>query len=306
MSNNLRAVVRVMVIVVMAVCFFAGCTDRVEKRKTGKITVMDDMGRKVTIFENPSRIISLSPSNTEILFALQLEEKIVGVTEFCDYPPEAKTKQKVEGFQNPNVETIVSLNPDLILADSLSGKERVEILEDYGIPVVVLNPKSVRDVLEDIKLIGNITDRRDEAEQLTDFMEKKIQEAADKTRNCQRPKVFYLLEVQGGFWTAGSGAIIDELIYLAGGENIASTSNIKGWGIYNLEDIIKNDPDIIIISSHSGVTSEQLSKRDEWNRISAIANNRVYTPYDENILLRPGPRLVEGLEWLESILIGKG
>ncbi len=270
-----------------------------EEAQKYPITITDDLGRVVTISGTTERIVSLSPSNTEILFALGLENRIVGVTNYCDYPPEAKNKENIGGFSTPSVEKIVALMPDLILAtgrhkDIISGQ-----MESLGLTIVAIDSEDVNGILDRILLVGQITGRTGAAERLTSDMRQRIDKITDKTKNLldsQRPKVFYITWLDP-LMSMGPGTFCNELIELAGGVNIAADATTQ-YPLYSMEVLVERNPDVIIVSiSHgsSGATVDGLKTLLAGKNIAAVANNRVYS-VDTNLTGRPGPRIVEGLE----------
>jgi iron complex transport system substrate-binding protein len=261
--------------------------------------VFDDLGRLVAINGTPQRIVSLAPSNTEILFALGLGDKVVGVTDYCDYPPEAANKTKVGEYANPDIEKIVALNPDLILAGYGNPIEVVYTLAGLGLTVFGIKTTDLDDLLNDIRRIGEITDKEIEAQALTSEMESKIQAVTNQTEELkQRPRVFYI--VWGGegsaLWTAGSGTFINELIEKAGGVNICQ--NITGYTTISIEAVLASNPEIIITSE---LSYDWALNATELASTNASQSGRIYT-CDDNLVQRPGPRLVEGLEWFAHFI----
>ena len=256
--------------------------------------VFDDLGRLVAINGTPQRIISLAPSITETLFALGLGDRVVGVTDWCDYPPEALEKEKVGGYTTPDIEKIVALNPDLILVAHGTPMEVINTLVGLGLTVFGIKTTDLDDLLNDIRRIGEITDKELEAQALTSEMASKIKAIADATSELeQRPRVFYI--VWGGegsaLWTAGSGTFIHELIEKGGGVNICQ--NITGYATISIEEVVARDPEIIITSEWS---YEWAMNATELASTNASQTGRIYT-VDDDLVQRPGPRLVKGLEW---------
>jgi len=256
--------------------------------------VFDDLGRLVAINGTPQRIISLAPSNTEILFALGLGDKVVGVTSWCDYPPEALDKEQVGEYDTPDMEKIVALNPDLILVSYGTTMEVINSMVGLGLTVFGVKSTDLDDVFNDIRTIGEITDKEIEAQALTSEMEGKIQAVTDQTAELEgRPKVFYIVwgDESSALWTAGSGTFIHELIGKAGGVNICQ--NITGYGIITIEEVIARNPEVIITSELSydwAINSTDLAATN------ASQTGRIFT-CDDDLVQRPGPRLVNGLEW---------
>jgi len=286
-----------------------------EKAIAGSISVIDDVGRNVTITEYPpKRIVSLAPSCTEILFALGLGDKVVGVDEFSDYPSEVQERVRagnltvVGSFGAAfNVEKIMSLQPDLILATGgiqhLIGI--IEELEGLGLVVVTLYPIKLEGVLGDISLVGKITGEGDKAEALVADMEERIQEITGKTQNVPKPRVYIEYFFDGGYWSYGSESFTNELIFMAGGVNV-----FAGFaGRYlstSTEEVLKANPEIIIIAKGSmadacGLSPEVIRERPGWNETHAVQNDHIYQ-INEDIISREGPRIVEGLEELAKII----
>ena len=254
--------------------------------------VFDDLDRLVAINGTPQRIISLAPSNTEILFALGLGEKVVGVTDWCDYPPEALDKEKVGSYDTPDIEKIVALTPDLILVAYGTTMDVINNLIGLGLTVFGIKTTDLDDVLNDIKTIGEITDKEVEAQVLTSEMESRIQAVTDQTEELEeRPRVFYIVW-HDPLWTAGSETFIHELIEKGGGVNICQ--NITSYTTISIEEVVARNPEVIITSEWSF----------EWARnetgllasTNASQSGRIYT-CDDDLVQRPAPRLVEGLEW---------
>ena len=255
--------------------------------------VFDDLGRLVAINGTPQRIVSLAPSNTEILFALGLGDKVVGVTDWCDYPPEALEREKVGSYDTPDIEKIVALNPDLILVAYGTTMDVINNLVGLGLTVFGIKSTDLDDVLNDIKTIGEITDKELEAYALTSEMASKIEAVTNQTEELEeRPRVFYIVW-HDPLWTAGSGTFIHELIEKGGGVNICG--NLTGYPIISIEEVIAYNPEVIVTSSWPGVY-EWAMNETALNVTYARQNDRLYM-CDDNLVQRPGPRLVEGLEW---------
>lgn len=268
---------------------------------TFPITVKDDVGRRVTVPKEPKRIISTAPAVTEILFALGLDEKIVGVTTLCNYPEEAKTKEKIGTFQSPNIEKILSLKPDLIVATGGVQRQVVEKLEQLGIPVFVSYPGTLEDVIKSIYTIGRICGAEENARKLAFNLKFRIAKVTSKVAKARsKPKVFFELWHEP-LMSAGPGSFIDDLIKKAGGINIAGSAK-SAYPIFSLEQVIKEDPDVIIgAESSMGGNPIEISKRPGWDVLKAVKNQRVFTINDD-IVFRSGPRLVLALEIIAKYL----
>lgn len=244
------------------------------------------------------RIISLAPSTTEILFALGLDDEILGVSLFCNYPEKARTKDKVGTFSQPQIEKIIFLKPDLIFCTGLEQAVTVEQLRKLGLKVYVSDPSNTKELFASIREIGMLTGRNEEAEGLIKNMQSGIEEINLKTKlipQGSKPKVF--IEIwHDPLISAGKGSYIDELIMLAGGINIAHET-IRPYSYFSLEQVIKSNPDCIILAyMDKSLPLSSLKKRQGFEKISAVKNNRFYNDINADLLLRPGPRLVEGLK----------
>jgi len=265
------------------------------------ITVTDDAGRQVTLKGLPTRIVSLAPSNTEVLYALGLGDRVVGVTEYCDYPPEAKQKPKIGGFANIDLEKVIGLDPDLVLATNIHAGAVVSELQKRGVTVVVVEPKNVDDVLAEITFVGKITATSDAAAKLIAQMKTRIDAIAAKTATAKtKPRVFY--EIDKSLYTPGPGSFLDDMIIKAGGVNIASDAQ-SAYPQLSLESFVLKDPEVIFLGDHPfGETPDTVKARPGWANISAVKNGRIVPVVDVNIVSRPGPRLVEGLELIARAL----
>jgi iron complex transport system substrate-binding protein len=261
----------------------------------------DQLGRTVHIESIPQRIISLAPSNTEILFALGLDDRIVGVTEYCDYPEQALSKDKIGGFWDPNEELIVSLKPDLVVAQSLHMAEVVPNLEQHGIPVLVLEPLTLEEVLNAIILVGDVTGTYNEASRLVETLNSRIQKVTEKVQDLpesEKPGVFFLTW-HDPLYTVGYNNLGDDLITKAGGINIFHS--IEGGPAVTLEEVINANPDVIIAGVGMGtggeLTLDFAMEEPRLANTNARLNNRIYS-IDIDLIGRAGPRMVDALEIL--------
>jgi iron complex transport system substrate-binding protein len=297
-----------LLIVALAGCAGAGAPESSESAAVATpkpVSVVDDAGRTVEIAETPQRLISLAPSNTEILFALGLGDKVVGVTEFCDYPEEAQAIEKVGGME-PNLEKIVDIDPDLVLAigGSSAQVEKATEIEKLDLTVLVLEPEDIEGIMADIELVGKATGAGKEASQLVAEMRKRFDDITAKAKGAESaPKVFFELDATDPTkpYTPGPGSFIDALITLAGGSNIGASAKMQ-WAQLSTEEIIAQDPDVIVLGdANYGVTAEMVKERAGWEVISAVKNDAIY-PIDDILISRPGPRIIDGLEALAKII----
>ncbi|HRT37583.1 MAG TPA: helical backbone metal receptor [Caldisericia bacterium] len=258
------------------------------------VKAKDDLGNEVTFFEPPKRIVSLAPSNTEILFALGLNSEIIGVTEFCDYPEEAKKKEKIGGFSNPNLEKIYSLEPDFVFGIRGNPKDTLINLTKLNFNVLAYDPLDVDELLNLIELIGKIVDKREEAYNLINKMEEKRNSLINKAKLLPKKRV-YLELWNNPYMSVGENSYLNKIIEEMGGINIAKKA--KGdWPILSQEFIINENPEVIIIA-YMGQNIDEVLKRPGWENIDAVKNKRVYY-INPDLLFRLGPRIVDGMEEL--------
>jgi iron complex transport system substrate-binding protein len=273
--------------------------------------LVDDTGYVTSLTAIPNRIVSLAPSTTEILFALDLDDKVVGVTDYCNYPydfsawVEAGNMTSVGDFSDPSMEVVTSLAPDLILATGGVQAETVATMRNLGLKVLVLDPPSVDGVLADIELVGNATGKRGYAVSLVNSLKSRIDAVAEKVASStSKPKVYYEVWYDPtSLWSAGSKSFQNELIEKAGGENIFADTE---WDYFqsNTEVVIEKNPDVILLPS-SGMgfgepfwgSLDAVKARPVWNTISAVQNNKIFQ-VDGDAIARAGPRVVDSIEQL--------
>lgn len=260
------------------------------------ITVEDFAGNKVTFQKPAERIVSLIPSNTEIVYSLGLGKKMVGGTTNDNYPAEAKNLPKV-GDYTINVEKVVALKPDLVLASNMNNKETVDKLKSLGIPTLVLDGKSIKEVLKAITLVGMATNTVHKADNLVGTMEKEKLAIYQKVAPIaqKNPKKVWI-EVDPTLYTAGGDTLFNEMLEVAGGVNVAK--DLKGWPQANAEQVVAWNPDVIF--SIYGST-DQISVRPAWANVGAIKNKQVFT-LDPNTTSRPGPRIIDAIKEMATKL----
>lgn len=245
------------------------------------------------------RIISLTPASTEILFALGLEDEIIGVSSYCDWPPQAKRKESVGSFSNPNIEKIISLKPDMVFLTGLEQERLKTILSKLGIDYVVLHPSNLKELILSIEKTAKLTGREKESRilinNITDVM-RRIKTTVSKIPEKDRPRVY--LE----FWhdpvmTVGGNSFINDMIETAGGINIAKDLR-RSYSRIDPEVVILRNPNVIILTYH--IKNESCIKkiftgRIGWQNIDAVKSNRIFQDINPDLVLRPGPRVIEGL-----------
>lgn len=262
------------------------------------IKIKDDLGNEVTFYEPPKRIVSLAPSNTEILFALGLNDRIIGVTDYCDYPSEAKGKEKIGGFSNPNLEKIYSLKPDFVFGIRGNPKETLINLTKLKINILAYDPKNIDELFDLIYSIGKITDKREEAERLIKKMREKRDLIIKRAETLKKKRVY--LEIWNNpFMSVGENTYLNRLIEDVGGINIAKKA--KGdWPILSQEFIITENPEVIILA-YMGQDIEDILKRPGWENVDAVKNGRVYN-INSDLIFRLGPRIIDGMEELFNLI----
>jgi iron complex transport system substrate-binding protein len=272
--------------------------------QTQPVEYTDDLGRKVPLKGVAERIISLSPANTEMLYALGLEDKLLGVTTYCNYPPAVKDKPKVSEYSVVDVEKVVSLQPDLILADSIHKAEVIPALEKLGIPVLGIDPSSLDGIMSDLEMIGRIGGKAQAASSLITGLQGRIKVVTNKTDtmlSAEKPRAFFLTW-HDPLWTAGSKTLINELMTKAGGTNIAA--DLDGHIQIDLETVIQRNPQIIFILSSMGDqdTSFNFIKNEpRFQATEAAKNARIYR-IDSDIFARTTPRSVDALEQMTKLM----
>jgi iron complex transport system substrate-binding protein len=269
------------------------------------ITLIDGLGRTVTLAEPAQSVVSLAPSNTEILFALGAGSQVVGRDDFSNYPEEALAVVSVGGSMGDyNLEEITRLQPDLVLAAEINTPEVVNGLENLGITVYYLsNPEQIEGIYTNLEIVGKLTGREEEAAALNASLQARVERVEAALQNVtKQPLVFYELDGTDPAkpWTAGPGTFLDHLVQRAKGINAAA--GLSGeWAQISQEELLVQNPDIILLGDAAwGVTVEMVSERPGWNQIQAVAEGRVY-PFNDDLVSRPGPRMVDGLEEMVKI-----
>lgn len=262
----------------------------------------DEIGRKVKIPHSAKRIISLAPSITEILFALGLNEEIAAVTAFCDYPEAALNKPKIGGFINPSIEKIVSLKPDLIIAIRDGNRwETIHRLNELGFPVYVVDPKNFDGVMRTIRNIGEIVEKPGASVRIIRNMVTRKENILNLTQSLSKPRVFFQVG-DAPIITVGRGTLANDLIRLAGGENISEDEPVN-YPLYSIETVMLKAPEVIIISSMESKRDcmSLIKKWQDWKNIPAIKRKSIYV-IDSNLVDRPTPRIIEGLEAMVKMI----
>ena len=276
------------------------CTAFAAAIAAGQVSLVDDTGRTVSLRAPARRVVSLAPSITETLFAVGAGDRVAGVTDYCNYPPEARRLPRVGGMINPNIETIVALKPDVVLL-SMEGNIRDDYrkLASLGIPVFVSNPRTLDGIYRSITQIGTLTGREEDAARTVQEM--KAREQAARARAGKSPVRTLLVVSIQPLIVAGRNTFINELLVAAGGVNLAAFA--KGnYPAYSRETVVANNPDAILITSDAISDVGSLTRTfPEWTIVSAVRHRKVYA-VNADIVSRPGPRAVLALESLVHLL----
>ncbi|MBS4192552.1 ABC transporter substrate-binding protein [Bacillus sp. FJAT-49705] len=306
----------------LAVGVLAGCGESTDKPKENAengekqtvqqeesafpVTIKDALDNEVVIESKPEKIVSLIPSNTEIAFALGLGEEVVGVSDYDNYPEEVANKEKIGGMEF-NVEKIISLKPNLVLAHASSAHnsaEGLKQLRDAGIAVLVVNDaKNIDQVYESINMIGTASGEKEKAEELVAGMKEKfeaIKEKAKEIKDEDRKKVFVEVSPAPEIYAAGANTFINELLEMIHADNVITE---EGWPKMDPEAVIERNPDVII-TTHGYYVEDPVGNvlsRDGWQGINAVKNKQV-VDVNSDAVTRTGPRLVEGVEELAKAI----
>ncbi len=271
------------------------------------IVVKDASGKDFTLSKPAEKIVSLAPSNTEILFAVGAGKQVIAREDFSNFPKEAAALPSIGGNMGKyDLEAITKLQPDLILASPLTPPETIKSLTDITPNVFVLpNPTDLEGLYTNLSTVGMLTGHQADANKLVADLRARAKAVIDKVAGAKdKPKVFYELDATDPAkpWTSGPGTFIDLLIGLAGGQNIGSS--LKGDYVQiSQEELIVQNPDVILLgdSLYGGVKPEQVAARPGWGVINAVKNQRVLE-FNDDLVSRPGPRMIQGLEELAKIL----
>ncbi|MBB5149961.1 MULTISPECIES: ABC transporter substrate-binding protein [Ureibacillus] len=296
---------RIWFLTVLLIVILAGCGNNKENGTSQETdlhksdylyTVVDDRGVEIAFEQVPETVVSLQPSNTEILYELGVGDKVIGVTEYDKWPEEVQHVEKVSDITTVNVERVVELNPDVIFAYITGGEEQLEQLESIGLKVFVIKPaNSIDDVYGDIQQIAQVMGVEEKGNELVEKIKEQFAVIKEKTASIeQKKKVYFEIAPAPDIWSIGSGTFQQELIEAAGVENIYADQ--QGWFSVSEEDIINRNPEAIITTvNFSDDPTGEIKSRKGWESVLAVLNNEVYV-LNPDILDRPGPRIAEATE----------
>jgi iron complex transport system substrate-binding protein len=300
-----ETMLRKFLLITLLVSLLAACSPQATATQAATLKVTDDLGREITLNGPAQHVVSLAPSNTEILFAIGAGAQVVGRDQLSDFPEAAKNVTDIGStFDALNTEQIVSLKPDLVLAAEINTPEQVKQLEGLGLTVYYLkNPLTLEEMYGNLETVAQLTGRKQEAAALTESLKVRVAAVDEKIAPLSsRPNVFYELDGTDPAkpYTAGKGTFITQLIERAGGHNIAS--DLDGYPQLSLEQVVAADPAFILLGdARYGVSPESIAQRPGWENLSAVKNGKVL-PFNDDLVSRPGPRLVDALEELAKLM----
>lgn len=300
----MKKYIRIFASMIILAFLLAGCVSTANVSQA--IQVTDGLNRNVSLANPAQRIVSMAPSATEVLFAIGAGDQVVGRDSFSNYPETVKVLQDVGGSMGDySYETIVSLNPDLVLASETNTPEQVKALEDLGLIVYyVKNPVDLDGLYSILETAGLITGHVQESSDLVESLKTRVAKVTQTMAEAKStPLVFYELDGSDGSkpWTTGPGTYMDMLINMAGGKNAGAVLQ-DSWAQISLEELLIQDPDLIILGDSAyGFTPEQVMTRTGWDSLSAVKENHIYS-FNDDLFSRVGPRLVDGLEELAKLI----
>ena len=284
------------------ICPVLGCAE------DAAVTMTDMTGREITLDAPATRVVALTASDCEILYALGAGDTLVGRGEYCDYPEDVQAVPSVQSGYETNVEQIIALEPQVVLMATMAQtKEQVEALEAAGVHVIVSDAQDIAGVYAAIELIGAVTGKNDEAAALIAGMKDSFAAIAAKAEGDGSKTVYFEVSpLEYGLWTAGKGTFMDELAQMIGLKN--AFEDVEGWAAVSEEQVLERDPDYIVtISMYYGegpTPVEEIMGREGWQELKAVKNEAVFNA-DSNEVSRPGPRLVDAAQALYDFVYGE-
>lgn len=293
----------IVLVIVAAILLAAGCS-RPQQPDT-PVEIPDSRGVDVTIDKEPERIVSLAPANTEILYALDAGDKIIAVSEYCNYPEDTAGKTKLPTGEKLDMENLISLKPDLVIASYMSVMEdQFRQLEDAGVKVFVTRANNLSETYESIEEIGKIIGREKEAETLVKNMKDGFDNIIEEVEGKVSPTVYVEVSpLEWGLWTCGNNTFIQELLDIVGAKNVFG--DVEGWAEVSEEQVISRNPDFILTTASplTGIDDPigEISSRANWSGLDAVKNQRIMM-LESDMITRPGPRLLDAAKELVKIL----
>lgn len=304
---------KIVTIILLSVWTLVGCTQKesaavrtqTQEQQSNQIT--DMAGNEVTLEKIPEKMVVLLPSDVEILYELGVEDAIIGVGEYCNYPKEALKKQIIATGEQLNVEQIISLKPDVVIIGEMAqSTDQIKQLKDAGIPVVVTNSQNIADTYKAITLLGMISGKEKEADNLVANMKKSFQEIEKKAKgNYEKTIYFEVSPLEYGLWTAGKDTFMQELADLLKVKNIFE--DLSGWAEISEEQVLERNPDYIVTSTMTNKDTspvDEIMARSNWRNVEAVSKKQVFKG-DNDMMTRPGPRLVDAAKELYQFIYGE-
>lgn len=299
---SVRTVAGVLIAFLVAGCAtHARLSEAEAQRRRPPPGVEDALGHVVHLARPPRRIVSWAPNATEVLFALGLGDRVVGVTRYCDFPPEAKRKPKVGSVIAPSVERTLALRPDLVIAARLNDRRAIEGARRGGLPVFAIDPTSLADVYRAILSVGQLTNTTRRAKRVVGDMKRRVTAVRSQSIALQakgRPRVLFIYQLNP-IWTAGRGTFPDEIVRLAGGENAARS--VSGFAAFSSEALVASGPDVLLVTEMGPGDTRRVLSHPALSKLRAVRERQVY-PVDPDILSRAGPRLADAVQIVSEIL----
>jgi len=269
------------------------------------ITVTDDAGTVITLNATPDRIVSLAPSNTELLASLGLLDHMVGVTDVCDYPPAVQNITRIGGYSAISTEKVAAARPDLVVASDITPQETVSRLRGLGLTVVVVSPHDIDDMIRDVGVLGTLTGTETRADELAANLTTRLSAVASASPKTGKPTMAHVVW-HSPLYVSGNDTLQNDVIEHAGGKNIFSGKS--GWGTVSLEEFLTANPDIIIVNGGGGMDStssdvilEAFMTNPQYASLAAVKNHRVYA-VNADTISRAGPRIVDATEGVATII----
>ena len=270
------------------------------------VTITDMTGREIVLDEPVERIVALTASDVEVIYALGAGDLLVGRGEYCDWPAEVLDKPVVKSGAETNLEEILDLQPDVvIMATMAQTKDQVNALEEAGVKVIVSDAQNLEGVYTAISMIGQITGKTAEAEALNQQMKDTFDGIRAKAENTGKTVYFEVSPLEWGLWAGGKGTFMDEIAEICGLTN--AFADVEGWGAVSEEQVLDRDPDYIVTTSmywgEGPTPEEEIKGRAGWDVLKAVKENHIFNA-DSNAITRPGPRLMEAAEALFEFISG--
>lgn len=288
---------KLLIILLALMLLLSACGDKNTNIEENGKTFEDSSGNMLVLEKTPEKIISLSPAVTEILFALNLEDKIIGTTDYCDYPEAAKDTPKMGGFNTPNIELILEAEPDLIFISAGVQAELKATFKNLGIKTFVLDANTIDQVILNIELVGSILNAEEKAKEISQDMINRKNFIKEKTKDLEKPLVFFEIWDEP-LLSAGPNTFVSDILNIAGGINFSEEAD-SDYPAISLELLLEADPDYYIAVDHQ--KNEDIKNRPGYENLNAVKNNNYYRIEDDYVTL-PGPRIIIGLEEVARII----